>query len=230
MSEEKYKVIITGSTGMVGKGVLLECLDSNLISEVLVINRRPLGYIHPKLNEILLDDFFDLGALKGKIFSYDACYFCLGVSSIGMNKQDYTHLTYDLTYQFAKTYHDQNPNGVFVYVSGTGTDSTEQGRTMWARVKGKTENAILHMGFRDSYMFRPGYIQPMRGIRSKTSWYNAIYVLLKPLYFLLKLIPGLTTNTRNVGQAMIFVLSSGNNGKILHNKDINELAKKTAHN
>lgn len=226
MQENTYKVIITGSTGMVGKGVLLECLDNPLIKEVLVINRHSIHHNHLKLKEIIVEDFFQLQVLSNKLKEYDCCFFCLGVTSLGMNEQDYKHLSYDLTIQFAKSYYHQNPKGSFIYVSGTGTDSTEKGRSMWARVKGKTENALLNMGFQDAYMFRPGYIQPMRGIRSRTFWYNTLYVIFKPFYFILKRIPGFTTNTRNVGKAMIYVALYGYKNKILHNKEINELANR----
>lgn len=214
---------------MVGKGVLLECLDSPNVEQVLTVNRRTIDVEHPKHEQLIVKDFFDLEAVAAQMKGYDACFFCAGVSSVGMKEAEYTKLTYDLTTYFAKTFHAQNPNSVFTYVSGTGTDSSEKGRSMWARVKGKTENAILNMGFKDAYMFRPGYIQPMRGIRSKTNWYQYMYMIFKPIYALLKHFPSTATSTVNMGKAMLYVLQNGNEQKILHNKEINALAENDHH-
>lgn len=220
------KVVITGTTGMVGKGVLLECLDSDKISEVLIVNRSSLNIEHPKLKEILVSDFFNLENIKQDLKNYDACFFCLGTSAVGKSEEDYSKITYDLTINFANTFIDQNPNSVFCYVSGAGTDSTEKGQTMWARVKGKTENAILKMPFKAAYMFRPGYIQPLRGIKSRTNWYSIIYALFSPIYLILKHFPSTATNTTNHGLAMINVLLQKPTITILHNKEINEWAGK----
>ncbi|MEM9648422.1 MAG: epimerase [Bacteroidota bacterium] len=218
------KVIITGSTGMVGKGVLLECLDHDSISEVLVINRTDLGMEHPKLKEILLKDFMDLGSVKDGLRGYDACFFCMGVSVVGLNEESYSRITFDITKKFADVLFGLNPNMVFNYVSGTGTDTSEKGRSMWARVKGKTENYILNLGFKDAYAFRPGLIIPERGIKSKTSWYNAFYVLTGPLFPLLKRSRNITTTTR-IGLTMIHTLFHAQQRKHLENRDINQIAK-----
>lgn len=220
------KIVITGASGMVGKGVLLECLDSTFVEQVLTVNRRSIEVDHPKHKEIIVADFFDLENAKTKMKGYGACFFCAGVSSLRMKEAEYTRLTYDLTTHFAQTFIAQNPNSLFTYVSGTGTDSSEKGRSMWARIKGKTENAILNMGFKDALMFRPGYIQPMRGIRSKTNWYQWIYMVFKPIYAILKYFPSTATSTVNIGQAMLSVLQKGSDQKIFNNKDINALAKK----
>ncbi len=222
----KIKAIITGATGMVGKGVLYECFDSNDVDEVLVINRQSLGIKHPKLKEIIHHDFFNLDPIKEQLKGYNACYFCLGVSSVGMSETNFHKVTFDLTLHMAKILAEQSPELTFCYVSGTGTDSTEKGRTMWARVKGKTENAIMALPFKASYMFRPGYIQPQRGIKSKTALYNAIYIVFKPLYPILKrLSPSYFTSTTKVGQAMINVTLNGYEKRHLENKDINTAAE-----
>ncbi len=157
------KVIITGSTGMVGKSVLLECLRSNEVEQVLVVNRRSLKMAHPKLKEVLHADFLDLSVIKEELQGYDACFHCMGVSAVGMKEQEYTRLTFDLTAHWVKTLHELNPDMVFNYVSGAGTDSSERGRSMWARVKGKTENMVLRKGFKDAYAFRPGGILVEKG-------------------------------------------------------------------
>jgi len=224
----KIKAIITGSTGMVGKGVLLECLDSPKVESVLVVNRKAVGIQHPKLKEIIHADFYDLNAIKKQMQGYNACYFCLGVSAFRMSEADYTKVTHDLTLHFAETVLRINPEMIFTYVTGVGTDSSEKSRTMWARVKGKTENDLLAMPFKAAYMFRPGFIQPMKGIQSATKLYNAIYVVFKPLYPLLKAIaPNAITSTVQMGQAMINVTTEGYRSKILHSREINELAQFT---
>ncbi|MDC7998307.1 epimerase [Gilvibacter sediminis] len=218
-----HDVIITGSTGMVGKGVLLECLDAEQIASVLVINRSSLGMSHPKLKELLLPDFTQLEAHKVMLQGYDGCFFCMGVSAIGMSEAKYSAITYDITKIFADVLYELNPNMVFNYVSGTGTDSTATGQVMWARVKGKTENYILDKGFKDAYAFRPGMIIPERGIKSSTGWYNAIYVLLRPFFGLLKKSSKITTTTK-LGAAMIASITADQPLKHLENKDINNLA------
>ena len=223
----KLKVIITGSTGMVGKSVLLECIDRPEIESILVINRRPLDIKHEKVTEILLNDFFNLSAIEDNLRGYDACYFCLGVSAFRMSEEEYTRITYDLTLHFADTVLKLNPDLQFCYVSGQGTDSSEIGRVMWARVKGRTENALLNMPFNKSYMFRPGFIQPMKGIRSSTKLYNALYVVFKPFYPLLKaLFPKQITSSVQIGNAMINIVIYGSEKIHLNNNDINLLAER----
>ena len=210
---------------MVGKGVLYECLDHPDVEKVLVINRRSIGIIHEKLEEIVLADFYDLTAIESKLQGYNACYFCLGVSAFRMSEEDYRKITYDLTLNFANTVLPQNPDMVFCYVSGVGTDSSEKSRTMWARVKGKTENDLLAMDFKDSYMFRPGYIQPLKGIRSNTKLYNAMYAVFKPLYPVFKIItPNSVTSTSQVGKSMINIVKHGYDNRIITSRDINTLA------
>jgi len=222
----KIKAIITGSTGMVGKGVLLECLENEDIESVLVVNRKPLGLQHPKLREIIHKDFFDLSAISGEMQGYDCCFFCLGVSSAGMAEDVYTHLTYDLTLTFAKAFLARNPGSLFTYVSGAGTDSTEKGRSMWARVKGRTENALLALPFRAAYMFRPGFIEPMKGIKSGTRLYNALYIILWPLFPVFRAMPKYATDTIRLGNAMIKVACLGYEKKVLECTDINIIANR----
>ena len=217
----KLKVIITGSTGMVGKGVLLECIDSPEVEQILVINRSPVGIAHPKLKEIIHKDFFDWSGIREQLHGYNACFFCMGVSSVGMNEADYRRMTYDLTLGCAKEVLAKNNGMIFCYVSGAGTDSTEQGRMMWARVKGKTENDLLGLGFKDAYMFRPGFIQPMRGIKSRTALYQGIYNIISPLYGLLRRMPKYVTTTVVIGKAMIRVTMDGCDKKVLESIDIN---------
>lgn len=220
------KVIITGSTGMVGKGVLLECLNNPLISEVLIINRQSINIKHSKLTELIHTDFFDLTLIEEQLKGYDACFFCLGVSSFRMSEQDYTKLTYKLTLNFAKTFQSINPKSTFCYVSGEGTDSTEQGKSMWAKVKGKTENDLLNLGFDKAFMFRPAYIQPIGDIQSKTPLYNVFIPLGKALYPMLKKIfPKYTTTTENIGKAMVNCTNKGYHKLHLHSVEINEMAK-----
>jgi uncharacterized protein YbjT (DUF2867 family) len=216
-------VIITGATGMVGKGVLLECLAHEAVNNVLVINRKPIDHSHPKLKELLLGDFTQIATLSNELHNYDACFFCMGVSSVGMNEAEYTNITYNITKAFADVLYQLNPNMVFNYVSGTGTDSSEQGNTMWARVKGRTENMIFEKGFKDAYAFRPGVIIPENGIKSSTGWYNAIYVVTRPLFPLMKRSKHITTTTK-LGQAMINSVLHPMEKKKLENVDINNLA------
>ncbi|KAA3623432.1 MAG: NAD-dependent epimerase/dehydratase family protein [Bacteroidetes bacterium] len=217
------KVIITGATGMVGKGVLLECLEDDRISEVLVVNRSTVGISHPKLTEILHKDFADLSPIKDQLHGYDACFYCMGVSSAGMNADAYYHITYTMTEAFMDAFPPENM--VFIYVSGTGTDSSEKGRIRWARVKGKTENVMFAKGFKDAYAWRPGGIIPEKGIRSKTPLYQFFYTLLRPFFPLFKRMNSMTTTTR-IGVAMINILFHPQELKHLENPEINEVAKK----
>lgn len=215
------KVIITGATGMVGKGVLLECLDHPEIGGVLVIGRNSIKLEHPKLKELILADFSDFSGMKDELAGYDACFFCMGVSSAGMKEEQYKKISYDYTLALAKTLFSKNPEMTFNYVSGVGTDSTEKGRVMWARVKGKTENDLLNMGFKQAFMFRPGMIIPLRGIKSRTKLYQFMYDYFMWLVKLAKLLsPNSVVNTSQVGLAMINSMLKGYDKKILTPKDI----------
>jgi uncharacterized protein YbjT (DUF2867 family) len=216
------KVILFGATGMVGQGCLRECLLDADVESVLAVGRSPTGQRHAKLREILHDNFLDYSAIEAQLAGYDACFFCLGVSSVGMSEERYRHLTYDITLAAATTLSKLSPSMVFVYVTGRGTDSTEQGRLMWARVKGKTENDLLKLPFKAAYMFRPAGIQPLHGIKSKTAWYQAIYVAAAPVFTLLKRVaPKYVTTTEQVGRAMIKVARDGYPKSVLESEDIN---------
>jgi len=218
------KVILFGATGMVGQGVLRECLLDADVEAVLAIGRSPTGQRHAKLREIVHQDFLDYSAIESRLAGLDACFFCLGVSSVGMNEERYRHLTYDITLAAASTLAKLNPRMVFVYVTGRGTDSTERGKLMWARVKGKTENDLLKLPFKAAYMFRPAGIQPLHGIRSKTAWVQAIYVTAAPLLSLLnRVAPNYLTTTEQVGRAMIKVAREGFAKPVLESEDINRL-------
>jgi uncharacterized protein YbjT (DUF2867 family) len=225
------KVILFGATGMVGQGVLRECLLEPRVERVLSVSRSPLGQPHEKLRELFHKDFTDFTAVESELAGYDACFFCLGVSSAGMKEPDYTRVTYDYTLAAAQVLARVSPSMTFIYVSGSGTDSTEKGRSMWARVKGKTENALLKLPFKAAYMFRPGYIQPMHGIKSKTGLYRAIYAVMGPMYPLIKgIAPKAVTTTEQVGRAMLRVAESGSPKTLLENADINALAAQQAPN
>jgi uncharacterized protein YbjT (DUF2867 family) len=218
------KVILFGATGMVGQGVLRECLLDSGVETVLAVGRRLSGQRHAKLREILHDNFLDFSRIETELTGFDACFFCLGVSSVGMSEERYRHLTYDITLAAAKTLLKLNPQLVFVYVTGRGTDSTEQGRLTWARIKGKTENDLLKLPFKAAYMFRPAGIQPLHGVRSKTPWVQAIYVVTAPLLSLLnRTSPQFMTTTEQVGRAMIKVARDGFPRPVLESEDINRL-------
>ncbi|OAI57434.1 epimerase [Acidobacteria bacterium SCGC AG-212-P17] len=218
------RVILFGATGMVGQGVLRECILAKDVDSILVLGRSSTGQQHPKLQEIVQSDLFDLSPIEARLSGFDACFFCLGVSAAGMSEQDYRRLTYDLTMSVAHTLVRLNLGMTFIYVSGAGTDSSERSRMMWARVKGKTENDLLKMPFRAAYMFRPGYIQPLHGIRTKTKWYGALYAVMGPLYPLWKrLLPNYVTTTECVGRAMLNAALLGAPKRFLENQDINEL-------
>jgi len=214
---------------MVGAGALIECLDVPRVRSVLAIGRSPTGRSHPKLREALHSDFFEYDTLRADFASCDACFFCLGVSAVGMAEAAYSRLTYDLTLAAARAMVASNPNLTFCYVSGVGTDSTERGRTMWARVKGRTENALVALPFKAAYMFRPGFIQPMKGVRSKTGWYQAMYTLTAPFFPVLqRLFPRASTTTANLGRALIEVAVKGYPKPILYSPEINALAAKAS--
>jgi hypothetical protein len=217
----KIKAIVTGTTGMVGEGVLYECLNHSNIEEMLVINRRPCGYSHPKLKEIIHKDFFDLSPIKEQLKGYNACFFCLGVSSIGMNEKDYSQLTYDLTLHVAETLVKLNSDMTFCYISGSGTDSTEKGKMMWARVKGKTENQLMNLGFKKAIMFRPAIIQPTKGLKNTLKAYKPVLWLLP---FLKAVFPNYVSSLREIGLAMINSIEKGQDKSILEVRDIVKLA------
>lgn len=220
------KVIIFGATGMVGQGVLRECLLDSDVEVVLAIVRNASLPPHDKLREIVRQEVSDLTPIEEQLSGVDACFFCLGVSAVGMDQEEYRRLTYDLTVSVAGTLAKFNPMMTFIYVSGAGTDSTERGRMMWARVKGRTENALLQMSFKAVYLFRPAYIQPLHGIRTKTAWYGAAYALMKPVYPILKtLFPNYVTTTECVGRAMLNVTKRGFRNAVLENRDINQMCR-----
>jgi uncharacterized protein YbjT (DUF2867 family) len=218
------KVILFGATGMVGQGVLRECLVDPGVTSVLAVGRSPSGQRDPKLRELRHDNFTDFSAIEPQLAGYDACFFCLGVSSIGMDAERYRHLTYDITMAAATTLARLNPGMVFTYVTGRSTDSTEQGPLMWARVKGKTENDLLKLPFKAAYMFRPAGIQPLHAVRSKVGWINAIYVVSAPLLgYLTRVAPHYMTTSERLGRAMIKVARDGYPKKILESEDINSI-------
>jgi hypothetical protein len=220
------KVIITGATGMVGKGVLLECLDHRTISEVLVIGRNPLGMEHPKLKELIHKDFSSFSEVRKQLLGYDACFFCLGVSAAGLSEEQYKNITYNYTLTLAQSLYGINPLMTFNYVSGEGTDSSEKGRMMWARVKGKTENDLLKIGFKQAFMFRPGAIIPLKGIKSRTKSYQFIYDYFMWLVKGIKAIaPNSVVDTTQIGLAMINSVVRGYRKKVLKPKDILLLSK-----
>ena len=218
------KVLLFGATGMVGQGVLRECLLAPDVELVLCVGRSPVGQTHPKLREILVSALFDTESYQADLRGFDACFFCLGVSALGMKEVDYRHLTLDLTLGVARTLASLNPAMTFVYVSGQGTDSSEHGRVMWARVKGETENALLQLSFK-AVMFRPGFIVPLHGIKSRTMAYRAIYAAMRPLWTpLRKVFPQSVLTTEEVGRAMLRVARSAPPKPILETRDIAALA------
>jgi NAD dependent epimerase/dehydratase family len=221
-SVTKLRVIITGATGMVGEGVLLECLEHPAIEQVLIVNRRPYRAKHPKLQECIVPDFMDLDGFTSQLTGYDACFYCAGVSSRGMSESEYSHITYDATTHFALKLASLNPEMVFDYVSGNLTDSSEKGRIMWARVKGKTENALMRLTFRKVYNFRPGFMKPTPGQQNIKTFYKMIGWLY-PL--LVALFPNQVSTMRDVGLAMINSVLKGYPKQVLEIKDINSLAK-----
>jgi uncharacterized protein YbjT (DUF2867 family) len=219
------KVLLFGASGMVGQGVLRECLLDSDVARVVTVVRKPTRRRHEKLTEIVQPDLATLAAVEPQLRGFDACFFCAGVSALGMTEAEYTRVTYDLTLGVAKTLLRTSPDLTFVYVSGARTDSTEKSRMMWARVKGRTENALLSLPFRAAYMFRPGAIMPLHGIRSSTRWYNAAYAIIRPIYPLLsRVAPTMITTTEKLGKAMIAVARNGYSTHVLEMSDINRLA------
>jgi hypothetical protein len=222
---KKINAIITGSTGMVGEGVLLECLHHQYVESILVLNRRPCGVTHPKLTEIIHADFFNLLPVESRLSGYNACFFCAGVSSVGMKEPEYTRITYDLTLNFANSLSRLNSDMTFCYVSGAGTDSSGKGRIMWARVKGKTENELRKLQFKDVYAFRPAFMKSVTGQKNLPKFYKYIQL---PYPLLNALFPRYFGTLSDVGLAMINCTLSGTEKKVLETLDIAELAKKTS--
>jgi len=217
-------VLLFGATGMVGQGVLRECLLDPEVRGVLSIGRSLTGQQHSKLCELVHGDFLDFSALERDMTGFDACFFCLGVSSAGMPEERYRRVTYDITMAAARTLAKINRDMTFVYVSGMGTDGTERGSVMWARVKGKTENALMKLPFKARYMFRPGFIQPLHGIRSKTKLYRTFYTITGPVFPVIRaLFPRYVTTTEQLGRAMIKVARQGAHKSVLENWDINSI-------
>ena len=218
------KVILFGATGMVGQGVLRECLLDPGVERVLAVVRTTTDQRHEKLRELVVRDFLDFSPVEGELAGYDACFFCLGVTSAGMSEEDYRRITHDVTVAAAATLARLNPGMTFVFVSGAGADSTERGRVMWARIKGKAENAVLRLPFKASYVFRPAFIQPLHGIRSRTRAYRLLYGAIAPFNPLLKaLFPRQILTTEQIGRAMIAVARKGAPKRVLESSDINEL-------
>lgn len=222
-ADNKLRVIVTGATGMVGEGVLQECLQNNNVEHVLVVGRKTCGIYHPKLKEITHSNFFDLSSIESQFSNYNACYFCLGVSSVGMKEDAYHELTYTLTMHFAQTVCKLNNDMTFCYISGSGTDSTEKGKLMWARVKGKTENDLMKLAFKKVYNFRPAIIKPTKGLKNTLSFYKYLGWLLP----LIKLIsPKYICSLKEIGDAMIAVSMNEYNKQILEVEDIIKLGNK----
>jgi uncharacterized protein YbjT (DUF2867 family) len=217
-------ILLFGATGMIGRGVLRQALLDPEVSGVVVVTRTPTGTSHPKLREHVRGDPGDLAGLDAALTGLDACLFCLGVSALGLDEAAYSRITYDLTLAVAERLARLNPGMTFLYVSGAGTDATENGRTMWARVKGRTENALRRLPFKAAFMFRPGFIQPLHGIKSKTRLYRAIYAVLAPAGPLLRrLFPGGVTDTDHLSRAMLRAAKHGAPRVVLENRDINAL-------
>lgn len=226
MTNNKIRVIITGATGMVGEGVLHECLKHPEIELILVINRKPCGVTNPKLKEIIHPDFFDLSTIENQLAGYNACFFCAGVSSVGMKEAQYYKLTYTMTIHIAETLSRMNNEMVFCYISGAGTDSSEEGRMMWARVKGKTENDLMKLPFRTVYSFRPAFMLPIRGLKNVPSFYKYIawiYPIVRPVF------PNFFGTLKEVGLAIINVTITGYNKQVIELKDIRLLAGIKSH-
>ncbi|MBL7254325.1 NAD(P)H-binding protein [Paractinoplanes lichenicola] len=212
------KVVVFGATGMVGQGVLRECLLAPDVEQVLAVIRTPTGLTHPRLREVRLDDFTNLEPIKDELSGFDACFYCLGVSSVGMDEAAYTRVSYDYPMAAARTFAELNPQTTFVYVSGAGTNA--EGRQMWARVKGRAERELLEL-LPNAYAFRPAMIQPTHGIRSKTRWYNVLWTATAPLMPLLdRVVPRYVTTTDRVGQAMLRAARVGFAGHIVENVDL----------
>ena len=223
MNTNKIKAIITGVTGMVGEGVLHECLLHDDVERVIVIGRRPCNITHPKLKEIILNDLYDLSIIENQMSGYNACFFCMGTTSLGKSEEDYYKATYTLTLNFAETLSKVSPECTFCYISGSGTDSTEKGKIRWARVKGKTENDLMKLSFKHVYNFRPGFMQPTKGLKNTLKYYKYV-AWLYPLFR--SIMPKYVSTLAELGQAMINSVRYGYNKQILEVPDIVWLAKK----
>lgn len=219
------KILIFGATGMVGQGALRECLRDPAVHQVVTVGRTATGASHPKLTDRTVADLFHLQTLDDDLKGADACLFCLGVSSAGLSEAAYTRITYDLTLSVAEHLARLAPGMAFLYVSGAGTDASERGRSMWARVKGRTENALRRLPFRQVYLLRPGFIQPLHGIQSCTGWYRVLYALFRPLAPLVRrLFPAATLTTESLGRAMLVAAGQGAPKQVLETRDLNDLA------
>ena len=218
-------VLITGSTGMVGKSVLYQCIEDDRVKNIVLINRLPVDLKNEKITELIIEDFLNIGELKSKINNCDACYHCMGITSFGQNSDYYYKVTFEMTKVLTDLVYEINPNAVMTYVSGEGTSTKENSNIPWANVKGKTENYILNKGLKDAYMIRLGLLIPENGIKAKTKLYNLFYTLMKPLYPLMKLLPTITTSSK-LGLAMINCLYFPLKNKYLDNRKINNLCKK----
>jgi hypothetical protein len=220
-THQPIRAIITGTTGMVGEGVLQECLLDPLVEAILVINRKPSGIVHPKLKEVIHQNFFDVSPIRDQLGGYNACFFCLGVSSVGMKEEAFYKMTYTLTLHIAGVLSGLNPDMTFCYVSGAGTDSTENGRTMWARVKGKTENDLMKLSFKQVFAFRPGFIKPTSGLKNAQTFYRYIgwlFPIGRAFY------PNGFCTLKELGLAMIHSVNRGYKSQVLEGKDIITLA------
>ncbi|MDH3222336.1 MAG: NAD-dependent epimerase/dehydratase family protein [Gemmatimonadota bacterium] len=221
------RILLFGATGMIGSGVLLECLDHPDVTEVISMSRRTCGVVHDKLTERITQDYLDYSAVQDAFAGIDACFFCLGVSAVGMSEDAYRTVTFDIPTAAAGTLWSESPDATFIYISGSGADSTGRGRVMWARVKGQIENHLIARAPDRAFMFRPGYIQPMRGVKSRTRWYQAMYSVTGFAYPLLRHLDRWVTSTVAVGQAMIRVAREGSEAHpdpIIETKDINRIA------
>ena len=218
------KIIITGTTGMVGEGVMQRCLDNPKVEKILAISRKPNGHQHPKLVELIHQDFTDLTGVEDQLSGFDACFFCAGISSVGVSKEDYEKITYDLTLSFAQTLAKLNPQMTFTYVSGQGTDSTEKGKSHWARVKGKTENDLKKLPFKQVFAYRPGGMKPMEGAKHVLSWYK-FFAWMYPIGR--KLYPNGFNTLAEVGDSMVNVSLYGYDKFILNGKEITQTAEQT---
>jgi uncharacterized protein YbjT (DUF2867 family) len=223
------RVVIFGATGMIGQGVLLECLRDPGVTDVVTIGRRATGRESAKLRELVHERLDDLSIVESELSGFDACFYCLGISSAGLSEDAYRRVTYDLTVAAGQALAKRSPQITFVFVSGTGADSSEQGRVMWARIKGKAENAVLNLPIKASYVFRPAFVRPLDGITSRTRMYRLLYAVFRPLVPVIQaLAPGYVTTTEEMGRAMLNVVRHGATKRVLENRDIRAAASETA--
>ncbi|HEX5659531.1 MAG TPA: NAD-dependent epimerase/dehydratase family protein [Polyangiales bacterium] len=220
------RVALYGATGMIGSGVLRECLLDQDVQEVIAIGRRPNGKSDPKLRDLILPNLLDYASVQGELVGLDACFFCLGISSVGLDEQAYTEITYEYALAAAHALLVHNPNLTFVFISGANADSTERGRVMWARVKGKAENALLALPFKAVFVFRPAFVQPLHGISSRTTGYNVLYRIISPLVPVIRwAFPKYVTTTERVGRAMLRVAKQGAAQRLFENWEIDQLGR-----